>query len=32
MAEHKVLIMGVDDDDPLDYERAEMADLGCRIR
>ena len=27
MAEHKVLIMGVDDDDPLDYERAEMADL-----
>ena len=27
MAEHKVLIMGVDENDPLDYERAEMADL-----
>ena len=27
MAEHKVLIMGIDENDPLDYERAEMADL-----
>ena len=27
MAEFKVLIMGIDDEDPLDYERAEMADL-----
>ena len=27
MAEHKVLILGIDENDPLDYERAEMADL-----
>ena len=27
MAEHKILILGIDENDPLDYERAEMADL-----
>ncbi len=27
MAEFKVLVMGIDESDPLDYERAEMSDL-----